>query len=106
MTLKVTGDQIDVKHALQKGSGGPQFGSSSPDSHPGVIQPAGAGYAGGIGVQVLDGNSNPVVFETQTVVTPPNATTSIPYFAQYFQTAPTVSGGNVKATVTFDIFYQ
>ncbi|MEO8808792.1 MAG: fimbrial protein [Rhodanobacter sp.] len=80
--------------------------TATPDSHPGVIKPAGAGFAAGIGVQVLDANSNPMVFETQTVVTPPNATTSIPYFAQYFQTAPTVSGGNVKATVTFDIFYQ
>jgi type 1 fimbria pilin len=78
----------------------------APDSHPGVVQPSGAGYAAGIGVRVLDGNSNPMVFETQTVVTPPNATTSIPYFAQYFQTAPAVTGGPVKATVTFDIFYQ
>ncbi|TPG06510.1 type 1 fimbrial protein [Rhodanobacter glycinis] len=80
--------------------------TAAPDSHPGVVQPSGAGYAAGIGVQVLDGNSNPMVFETQTVVTPPNATTSIPYFAQYFQTAPAVTGGAVKATVTFDIFYQ
>jgi type 1 fimbria pilin len=80
--------------------------TAAPDSHPGVVAPAGAGYATGIGVQVLDANANPMVFETQTAVTPLNATTSIPYFAQYFQTAPTVSGGNVKATVTFDIFYQ
>lgn len=81
--------------------------TATPDSsHPGVVAPAGAGYASGIGVQVLDANSKPMVFEDQTVVTPPNATTSIPYFAQYFQTAPTVSGGNVKGTVTFDIFYQ
>ncbi len=80
--------------------------TAAPDSHPGVVQPSGAGYAAGIGVRVLDGSSNPVVFETQTVVTPPNATTSIPYFAQYFQTAPAVTGGAVKATVTFDIFYQ
>lgn len=80
--------------------------STAPDSHQGVVQPAGAGYAGGIGVQVLDNNSNAVVFDQQTVVSPPNATTAIPYFAQYFQTAATVSGGPVKATVTFDIFYQ
>lgn len=80
--------------------------TATPDSHPGVVQPSGAGYAAGIGVQVLDSNSNPMLFETQTVVTPPNATTSIPYFAQYFQTASAVTGGAVKATVTFDIFYQ
>jgi type 1 fimbria pilin len=81
--------------------------TSAPDSsHSGVILPSGPGYAVGIGVRVLDSNSNPMVFETPTVVTPPNATTSIPYFAQYFQTAPTVTGGTVKATVTFDIFYQ
>ena len=79
--------------------------TATPDSHPGVVQPAGAGYAAGIGVRVLDGNMQPVVFETQTAITP-NATSSIPYYAQYFQTATTVSGGNVKATVTFDLFYQ
>lgn len=80
--------------------------ASNPDSHTGVVAPSGAGYAAGIGVRILDSNSTPMQFETQTVVTPPNATTSIPYFAQYFQTAPTVTGGAVKATVTFDLFYQ
>lgn len=79
--------------------------TSTPDSHTGVVAPAGAGYATGIGVQILDGNSNPVTFETQSAVTPA-ATASIPYYAQYFQTAPAVSGGLVKATVTFDLFYQ
>lgn len=76
-----------------------------PDSHTGVVAPAGAGYAAGVGVQILDGNSNAVTFETQAVVTPA-ATTSIPYYAQYFQTASAVTSGPVKATVTFDIFYQ
>jgi type 1 fimbria pilin len=80
--------------------------TSNPDSHTGVVAPSGTGYAAGIGVRILDNNSNPMQFENQTVVTPPNATTSIPYFAQYFQTAPTVTGGAVKATVTFDLFYQ
>jgi type 1 fimbria pilin len=80
--------------------------TSNPDSHTGVVAPSGTGYAAGIGVRILDNNSNPMQFESQTVVTPPNATTSIPYFAQYFQTAPTVTGGAVKATVTFDLFYQ
>ncbi|HEY9512558.1 MAG TPA: fimbrial protein [Rhodanobacter sp.] len=79
--------------------------AATPDSHPGVIQPAGAGYAAGIGVQILDGNSNPVTFERQTLLTP-GATNSIPYYAQYFQTAPTAGAGTVKATVTFDLFYQ
>lgn len=79
--------------------------TATPDSHPGVVQPAGAGYAAGIGVQVLDGNMQPVVFETQMAVTPA-ANSSIPYYAQYFQTATAVTGGNVKATVTFDIYYQ
>lgn len=80
--------------------------TAAPDSHPGVVKPAGSGYATGIGVQILDDNSSPVVFENQTVVNPPNATMAIPYFAQYFQTAATVSGGPVKATVTFNIYYQ
>lgn len=79
--------------------------TASPDSHVGVVAPAGAGYAAGVGVQILDGNSSAVTFETQAVVTPA-ATTSIPYYAQYFQTAPAVTSGPVKATVTFDVFYQ
>lgn len=79
--------------------------TATPDTHPGVVQPAGAGYAAGIGVRVLDGNMQPVVFETQTAVTP-SANSSIPYYAQYFQTATAVTGGNVKATVTFDLYYQ
>jgi len=79
--------------------------TASPDSHAGVVAPAGAGYAAGVGVQILDGNSSAVTFETQAVVTPA-ATTSIPYYAQYFQTAPAVTSGPVKATVTFDVFYQ
>lgn len=79
--------------------------AAQPDSHTGVIRPAGTGYAAGIGVRVLDNNMNAVVFEQPMSVTP-NATGSIPFYAQYFQTASTVSGGNVKATVTFDIYYQ
>jgi len=79
--------------------------TASPDSHAGVVAPTGAGYAGGVGVQILDGNSSAVTFETQAVVTPA-ATTSIPYYAQYFQTAPAITSGPVKATVTFDVFYQ
>lgn len=79
--------------------------TASPDSHAGVVAPTGAGYAAGIGVQVLDSSSNPVVFETQATLTPA-ATASIPYYAQYFQTAMTVTSGPVKATVTFDVFYQ
>ncbi|MBT2144389.1 MULTISPECIES: fimbrial protein [unclassified Rhodanobacter] len=79
--------------------------TASPDSHTGVVAPAGAGYASGVGVQILDGNSNAVTFETQAVVTPA-ATASIPYYARYFQTAPAVTSGPVKATVTFDVFYQ
>lgn len=79
--------------------------TASPDSHAGVVAPAGAGYAAGVGVQILDGNSGAVTFETQAMVTPA-ATTSIPYYAQYFQTAPAVTSGPVKATVTFDVFYQ
>ncbi|MEO7067201.1 MAG: fimbrial protein [Rhodanobacter sp.] len=76
------------------------------DSHTGVVAPStGPGFAQGIGVQILDGNSNAVTFNVQAAVTP-NATTSIPYYAQYFQTAPAVSSGAVKATVTFDVYYQ
>jgi type 1 fimbria pilin len=46
------------------------------------------------------------VLDWQTVLTPPNPTTSNPFFAQFCQPAHSVTGGGVKATVTFDIFYQ
>ena len=50
-------------------------------------------------------SEQPAAPASETPVTPA-ATSSIPYYAQYFQTAATVTGGNVKATVTFDIYYQ
>jgi type 1 fimbria pilin len=79
--------------------------AATPAGYPGVIAPAGSGYAAGIGVQILDRNINPVTFETQSLVAP-GATASIAYYAQYFQTAAATSAGPVKATVTFDLFYQ
>lgn len=79
--------------------------AATPAGYPGVIAPAGSGYAAGIGVQILDRNTNPVTFETQSLVSP-DATASIAYYAQYFQTAAATSAGPVKATVTFDLFYQ
>jgi len=65
------------------------------------------GSAGGVGVQLLDQNSNPVVFGNTTVLgaTPNNSQWNIPYFAQYYRTG-TVTAGSVTASATFTLSYQ
>ncbi|MFZ4527296.1 MAG: fimbrial protein [Undibacterium curvum] len=74
----------------------------------GVVQPtAGAGFASGVGVQIRDGAGIPVTFGLKTPVgLSPNGALSIPYSARYFQTAASVSAGNVAATVTFTMNYE
>jgi type 1 fimbria pilin len=74
----------------------------------GVIAPtSGSGMAQGIGVQIRDGNGNPISFNTAI----PAGTTSsgpyaIPFQARYYQTAAVISGGNVSATATYTLTYQ
>jgi type 1 fimbria pilin len=74
----------------------------------GVIAPtSGSGMAQGIGVQIRDGNGNPISFNT---VIPAGTTSSgpyaIPFQARYYQTAAVISGGNVSATATYTLTYQ
>lgn len=71
----------------------------------GVISSTGS--AGGVGVQLLDGKGNPVAFGTSTSLgQAPVGTLNVPYFARYYQTAGTVTGGNVTATANFTLTYQ
>ena len=75
----------------------------------GVIAPtSGAGYASGVGIQLLraDG-STPVAFGTAIhtgTTTASNYTINL--YARYFQTGASVAGGNVKGVATYTINYQ
>lgn len=66
---------------------------------------SGAGYAQGIGVQILDQQGVPVTFgQPASVGTTPNGPLAVDYMARYYQTG-TVSAGLVKATATFTLVY-
>ncbi len=75
-------------------------------SAPGVIASnTGAGFAKGVGVQVLDNNTNAVTFgQPASVGATPNGPLAVAYFARYYQTGP-VTAGQVAATATFTLSY-
>lgn len=81
--------------------------SPSPGVTGTIANATGSGFAANVGVQVLDGNGNPVPFGTAI---PAGTVTAgifnIPLGARYYQTGIPVSGGNVKATATYTITYQ
>jgi type 1 fimbria pilin len=74
----------------------------------GVIRPTtGGGYASNVGVQLLDGNQNPIQWNAaQTIGSVSNGPITIPYYAQYYQTAATVGAGKVTGQATFTVNYQ
>lgn len=74
----------------------------------GVIAPAGAGYASGIGVQILKADgTTPVTFGTTFQTgTISGSTYDINLNARYYQTGTTISGGLVKAVATYTLNYQ
>lgn len=75
----------------------------------GVIAPTtGAGYAGGVGVQVLQPNGvTPVTFDTKFPTGTTNgANYTFNLYARYFQTAASVTPGQVKATATYNLTYE
>lgn len=72
-----------------------------------IANTTGSGFAKNVGVQVLDGNGNPVSFTTAIPAgTATAGSFNIPLNARYYQTGAPVSGGNVKATATYTITYQ
>ncbi|NKZ38617.1 fimbrial protein [Oleiagrimonas citrea] len=75
----------------------------------GVIAPTtGTGYASGVGVQILQADGvTPVTFGS-AINTGTTAASSytIDLYARYYQTATTVSSGNVKGVATYTINYQ
>jgi len=72
-----------------------------------VIAPTtGSSYAGNVGVQILDGNGNPITFGNAISE---GATTSgamnLPFYARYYQTAAGATAGKVAATATYTLTY-
>jgi type 1 fimbria pilin len=67
----------------------------------------GRNTATGVGVQLLDQNQDPIVWNSaQPVVSASSSAISLPYYAQYYQTTNTVTAGSVSAKVTFTVNYQ
>jgi type 1 fimbria pilin len=65
------------------------------------------GTATGVGVELLDGNSNSVVFNNTTVVgATPSGALSLPYTARYHAILNAVTAGSVAAKATFTLTYQ
>lgn len=74
----------------------------------GVIAPtSGGGYAQGVGVQILDTPTHAITFGTPVSAgTVSSGVVSVPFYARYYQTSNTVTGGNVKALATYTLTYQ
>ena len=65
-----------------------------------------AGTSSGVGVRMLDTNSNPVTFGTPaTVGSTVNGQMNLPYYAQYYRTGA-VTAGTLTASATFTLSYQ
>jgi type 1 fimbria pilin len=82
--------------------------TANPSTATGVIAPTtGAGYATNVGIQILNGSSAPITFNSpQSLGSTPTGTMTIPYFAQYYVTGTPVGAGQVTGTVTFTMSYQ
>lgn len=84
-------------------AGGPRSGTT------GLIMPTpGPGFATNVGLQLLSGDGSPVDVTggTQTPVVSSGTTLSLLYYVQYYQTAATITIGNVTGTVTYTLTYQ
>jgi major type 1 subunit fimbrin (pilin) len=67
------------------------------------------GGATGVGLQLLDGQNNPVPLNRAVTVpgyTPGSSTVDIPLQAAYYQTAPAITSGRADAAVDFTITYE
>lgn len=94
--------QAGSKLSITLATANQQSGSTS------VIAPAaGNGYASNVGVQILDGNGNPITFgKAISEGITSNGTMNLPFNARYYQTAAGVAAGNVTATATYTLTYQ
>lgn len=101
-SLQLTSCPSNLGVAITLDTGSPQ------PSTTGVIAPSGPGYAGGIGVQILNANgTTPVTFGTPINTGTTSASSyTINLFARYYQTGATVSAGVVKGVATYTLNYQ
>lgn len=74
----------------------------------GTIAPSGAGFAGGIGVQILKADgTTPVAFGNAINTGKTTASAyAINLFARYYQTSATTTPGPVSAVATYTLTYQ
>jgi type 1 fimbria pilin len=100
--IQLTGCPSGEKVYVTLNTASPQAGAT------GVIAPAGAGFATGVGVQILQANgSTPVTFGT--AINTGTTTTSnytVGLYARYYQTGTTVSAGPVQGKATYTLNYQ
>ncbi|HET6632073.1 MAG TPA: fimbrial protein [Rhodanobacteraceae bacterium] len=83
-----------------------ELDTADPAGPAGVINSSGS--AGGVGVQLLKANgSTPVAFGSTILVgTTTAGDNAIPFYARYYQTGPSVTGGTVSATATYTLTYE
>ena len=100
--LQLTGCPNNQRVFITLNTSSPQAGAT------GVIAPSGAGYASGIGVQILNADgTTPVTFGTAIntgITTASNYTISL--FARYYQTSAAITAGAVKGIATYTMNYQ
>lgn len=71
-----------------------------------ITNKTGAGYAGNVGVQILGGDGNPIIFGTPiNEGTTTNGMMNLPFSARYYQTGAGITGGQVYATATYTLTY-
>ncbi|MGH8127487.1 MAG: fimbrial protein [Gammaproteobacteria bacterium] len=102
-SLQLTNCSNSLTVFVSLNTNNPQTGAS------GVIAPTtGAGYATGVGVQILKANgTTPVTFGTViNTGTTSSANYAINLYARYYQTGASVGAGNVKAVATYTVQYQ
>lgn len=65
------------------------------------------GQATGVGIQILKGDTSPVILGQQWAVTPSasEGSLSIPFFARYYLNGQTLSSGAANGTATFTMIY-
>jgi len=85
--------------------------TTNPGTATGVIKPSascsGGAPASNVGIQLLQGNQQPVPFDTaKSLGSSPNGTLSLTYYAQYYATASPIGTGQVCGTATFTMSYQ
>lgn len=83
--------------------------ASSGLSDIGVVALNATSTASGVGVQILNGNQQPIALATPfNIATYPLSTAliSVPLYARYYQTAARISPGTANAVATYTLSYQ